>query len=368
MRIGFDGKRATQNFTGLGNYSRFILNILSSHSPENTYRFYSEKQAVKPELIHSGIAVVQPETSKLNLGWRSFGIVKDLKKDRIDLYHGLSNEIPFGIKKASIASIVTIHDLIFLRFPQYYGFIDRHIYRFKFKYACKNADKIIAVSEQTKKDIIRFFGTDPKKIEVIYQNCALEFKSLDNSRKHEIAAKYKLPEKFILNVGSIEERKNILVVVKALKNINTDIHLVIVGKETAYTKKVNLYIEENGLGSRVHILKNVPFLDLPTIYQLAKVFIYPSLFEGFGIPILEALHSGIPVIAATGSCMEEAGGPNSIYCNPHDENGFAEAIEKVTQDAELRTKMISHGYEHAKRFDDYTIAKQLVALYKETIK
>ncbi|MDB5012199.1 MAG: pglJ 2, partial [Daejeonella sp.] len=266
MRIGFDGKRATQNFTGLGNYSRYILNILSIHFPENTYQLYSQKEPQKTGLIDSKITLIGPEKGKLSFGWRSFGIVKDLKKNKIDLYHGLSNEIPFGIKKASMPSIVTIHDLIFLRFPQYYNFIDRKIYAFKFRYACKNADKIIAVSEQTKQDIVHFFGIKPQKISVIYQNCTSEFNTVETERKHEIAIKYQLPEKYILNVGSIEERKNILVVVKALKSINPDIHLVIVGKETVYSNKVERYIEENNLASRVRILKNVPFVDLPSIF------------------------------------------------------------------------------------------------------
>ncbi|MDB5120234.1 MAG: pglJ 2 [Sphingobacteriales bacterium] len=366
MRIGFDGKRATQNFTGLGNYSRYILNILSTYCPENTYHLYSQKEPVKPGLINSRIALVQPKKKKLNVGWRSFGIVKDLKKDKIDLFHGLSNEIPFGIKKSLIPSIVTIHDLIFLRFPQYYNFIDRKIYGFKFKYACKNANKIIAVSEQTKRDIITFFRIDPEKIKVIYQNCASEFKN--SERKHEISIKYQLPEKYILNVGSIEERKNILVIVKALKYISDDIHLVIVGKETVYANKVKKYIEDNGLTARVHILKNVPFIDLPSLYQLAKVFVYPSKFEGFGIPILEAMQSGIPVIAATGSCLEEAGGPNSLYVDPENVDGFAKAINQVNENIDLKAKMIREGHDYAKRFDDHIIAKQILDLYKETIK
>lgn len=368
MRIGFDGKRATQNFTGLGNYSRYILHVLSTYFPENVYQLFSHKKAKRIGLIDLNIELIQPDKRISNIGWRSFGLVRDLKKNQIDLYHGLSNEIPFGIKRALIPSIVTIHDLIFLRYPQYYSFIDRIIYQYKFKHACKNADKIIAVSEQTKKDIISFFGTDPHKIAVVYQNCSSEFMKSDSSRKHEIAAKYHIPKRFVLSVGSIEERKNILVVVKALKNINSEIHLVIVGKETHYTKKVKKYIEDNGLKSRVHILKNVPFSDLPTIYQLAEIFIYPSLFEGFGIPILEALHSGIPVIAATGSCLEEAGGSSSIYIKPQDIGGFAEAIEKVSTDAELRLKMIQEGYKYVKKFDDYLIAKQLFELYKETVK
>ena len=367
MRIGFDGKRAARNFTGLGNYSRYILRVLSTYFPNHTYYLYSEKEPARAGLIDPGILLSKPKNKKLTIGWRSYGIIKDLQKDNIDLYHGLSNEIPFGIDKTDIPSIVTIHDLIFLRFPQYYNFIDRLIYRIKFKYACKNADKIIAVSEQTKRDIIEFFRIAPDKIKVIYQSCAPEFKQSTSGREQEISEKYQLPEKFVLNVGSIEERKNILVVVKALKKVGENIHLVIVGKETKYARQVKKYIAENGLETSIHILNNVPFTDLPTIYRLAHVFIYPSRFEGFGIPILEALQSGIPVIAATGSCLEEAGGPNSIYVDPGNVDGFAKAINEVIEDVQLSAKMIKDGYEYVKRFDDHVIAIQLSDLYKETL-
>jgi glycosyltransferase involved in cell wall biosynthesis len=368
MKIGFDGKRITQNFTGLGNYSRFILNILNEYYPKNQYLVFSPKRSQEKFLPANSIAISfhHPQNKSLKSFWRSFGIVNDLRRNRIEIFHGLSNEIPFGVKKSGIASVVTIHDLIFYRYPQYYPWFDRKIYEFKVRYACKHAKKIIAVSEQTKRDLIYFFGANESKIEVVYQNCAPIFNtSLSLNERIKIKENYKLPDEYLLNVGTIETRKNALLIVKALKEIDSTIHLVIIGKNTAYSKVVNEYIEANGLKNRVHFLKNVSFNDLPGIYQQAKIFIYPSEFEGFGIPIVEALSSRVPVIAATGSCLEEAGGQGSIYVDPKNHLELAKQIEFVWNDSEQRQIMINSGLEHIKKFTNQNIANQLIKLYQK---
>lgn len=318
MRIGFDGKRAVQNFTGLGNYSRYIVDILCQFYPENEYVLYAPKKRENKRLNkltkqYRQLQLSYPTTSfwkKLSSLWRVLGVTRQLEKERIDIFHGLSNELPLNIHKSKVKSIVTIHDLIFLRYPQYYHSIDRNIYTYKFRKACENADRIIAISECTKRDIIEYFGIPADKIEVVYQGCDTSFTHpVTEEKKREVRAKYQLPEHYILNVGSIEERKNALSAVQALTMLPEQIHLVIVGRHTEYTDKIERFIKENKLEERVHIISNVPFDDLPTFYQLAEIFVYPSRFEGFGIPIIEALYSGIPVVAATGSCLEEAGGP-----------------------------------------------------------
>lgn len=370
MKIGFDGKRVTKNFTGLGNYSRYVLKILAEYYPENQYSVFVPK--INPNssdfLDYPPIHYKSPKNQFLKNFWRSAGIVKDLKKEKIELFHGLSNEIPFGLKKAGISSVVTIHDLIFYRYPHYYPFFDRKIYEFKVRYASKHADKIIAVSEQTKKDLIDFFNVEESLIEVIYQNCNPIFISkISEEEKIRIRFAYNLPEEFLLNVGTIETRKNSLLIVKALKELKANIHLVIIGKETLYAQIVKDFINKNGLGSRVHFLNNVSFQDLPGIYQLARIFIYPSEFEGFGIPVVEALSSGIPVIAAKGSCLEEAGGQNSIYVDPNDSNELADQVSLVMNNSEKRELMIRSGFEHIKNFADKKIADKLFNLYQNLI-
>jgi len=371
MNVGFDGKRAANNLTGLGNYSRSLILQLSEFFHQNQYYVYTPKVKLSEQINsffrHENIHLKLPSKTSFKPLWRSFGIKEQLKKDEITIYHGLSNEVPLGRIKA-VKTVVTIHDLIYLRFPSNYKLIDRSIYNFKSKYACKHADHIIAISEQTKKDIIEYYDTDPSKIEVIYQTCDDSFKQLvPVPIKEAIREKYQLPEKYMLNVGTIEPRKNLLLAVQALKDVPADHFLVVVGKQQAYAKLVKAEITRLGLTERVIFLKDIPFTDLPSIYQLASLFLYPSFYEGFGIPVIEALYGGIPVIAATGSCLEEAGGPDSLYIDPKDSNALAIAINTVLKNPLQASKMREKGLLFVQKFNSPLLAHQLMNCYTNTV-
>jgi glycosyltransferase involved in cell wall biosynthesis len=213
-----------------------------------------------------------------------------------------------------------------------------------------------------------FLNVPEDKIKVIYQSCSPGFRQdYTPEQRESIREKYQLPGRFLLNVGTIEERKNLLLLAKALKLLPGAIKLVVIGKPTAYAAKVKSYLSENGLTDRVLFLQNVPSEDLPLIYRQAEIFIYPSKFEGFGIPILEALSSGVPVIAATGSCLEESGGAQSIYIEPGDEIALAEAISSVWENKALRQKMIASGKEYAMQFSPEKIGRQIMDLYREVL-
>ena len=308
MKIGYDAKRAFLNNTGLGNYSRWLIKAMASYHPDNNYYLYTPHAKANSRLNflkdNSNIHIVTPRSNLFTSLWRSNGIVTDLKRDGIQLFHGLSHELPLGIKQSGVKAVVTVHDLIFMRFPQQFGRINHWIYTAKIKYACRVADKIIAVSQKTKDDIIELLGISPEKIEVVYQGCNPAFGiEQTNEKKIAVKQKYNLPNQFILSVGTIEERKNLLLTVKALLSVNDSTPLVVVGKATPYTKKVKAFIAAHNLGNRVLFLHDVDFHDLPAIYQQATVFVYVSRYEGFGIPLLEAINCVTPVIAATGSCL-----------------------------------------------------------------
>jgi glycosyltransferase involved in cell wall biosynthesis len=267
-----------------------------------------------------------------------------------------------------IKSIVTIHDLIFLRYPAYYKFIDRKIYTTKFRHACKHANKIIAISHQTKTDVINFFNIPPGKIEVIYQSCHERFMNpLDELVKSDVQKKFSLPSDYILYVGTIEERKNLLSCVKALHIGKIDLPLVVVGKKTPYLSQINDYVKRNNLEKQLLLLSNVPDNDLPALYQKAKLFLYPSVFEGFGIPVLESLYSKTPVITSIGSCFREAGGEHSIYINPLDPEEMAYEIKRVLTDKNLAEHMVNEGYKHALNFNQQNISLQINTLYKTLV-
>lgn len=371
MNIGFDAKRAFLNKTGLGNYSRTLIRSLAAYFPENNYFLYTTKLAENQESNYFPEGEYKLRSAPPMIPkslWRSRLLLPQLRKDKLQIYHGLSHELPFGLKRTTIRSIVTIHDLIFLRYPHLYPFIDRKIYQSKIRYACNIADMVVAISEQTKKDIVRFIGISPEKIKVIYQSCSENFRRIHgDTEKENLRQKYGLPDRFLLYVGTIEERKNLLLITKALCHLPKETKLVVVGKKTAYFDQVSHFLKQKNLMEQVTFLSNIPFEELSVLYQTAEIFIYPSRFEGFGIPILEALCSGIPVIAATGSCLEEAGGSDSIYISPDDDKGLAEVISKISANKELSSKMAARGKAYAQRFTSDKIATQIMNMYRNVI-
>ena len=373
MKIGFDAKRFFNNFTGLGNYSRFIIRALSEHAPENDYLLFTPKVKAHAELnsilSSPNIRVATPSYFYNLLGagslWRTWGISRSADAKQLDLYHGLSQELPINLP-AYVKKIVTVHDLIFIRYPHLYKAVDAAIYKAKVQAACRQADRIIAISQQTKEDLIHFLSVEATKIDVVYQGCHPTFKKIFTTEQiTTIRTKYDLPRHYILSVGTIEERKNVLLVIKAIALLPVDlrIHLVVVGRSTDYKRKIIEQAAKLRVSQWVLFLHDVSFVDLPGIYQGAEVFVYPSIFEGFGIPIVEALESSIPVIATKGSSLQEAGGPGTIYLDFENEQEMCDTLKKVLSDQDLRKTMIDDGHIHVKKFEPDVIAEQVVKVY-----
>ena len=380
MNIAFDAKRVFQNRTGLGNYSRTLVTSLSEQYPNHNYLLYAPR---KTELFNiensSNLKWIGPEdflSKKLPSVWRSKFVSKELIKSGIDIYHGLSHEIPHGLDCSKIKKVVTIHDLIFERYPSQYNPIDVFIHRKKIKYACKHADQIIAISEQTKKDLIDLYRIDSKKITVCYQSCSSVFFEESNINQQELVrVKYKLPKEFFLYVGSIIERKNLLLICKAMNLIKKELRipLVVVGKGTSYLQKVKKYINEYGLENDILFLaenKEIntqpDFLgerDLANIYRCAKGLIYPSIFEGFGIPLLEAMCVGTPVITSNISCMPEVGGEAVLYTNPFDEKELSIQMESILSNENLRNELSIKGKDRASLFTWQKCASDVMNVY-----
>lgn len=280
-----------------------------------------------------------------------------------DIFHGLSNEIPYGLKRNPFR-VVTIHDLIFLRMPETYNRIDRAIYTQKCHFACKYADKVVAVSKQTKEDIIYFFGIPERKISVIGQGVHEIF---DNNTKQVIPSVYGLPQRYLLNVGTIEERKNALSLLKALlimkENSCEIVPLVIVGRKTPYQDQIIAFAKEHELQEHLFILNNVKFQDLPAIYKGAEVFLYPSHFEGFGIPLLEAFSCNVPVITTYASSLHEVGGEAALYADPAKPKEIADQIQQLLSNTELKLSLIEKGRLQLAQYSSKTIAEKMQHLY-----
>ena len=366
MIVGFDAKRIVRNGTGLGSYGRTLVNdLIRLGNNDMQLRLYAPDEGrddLRGQIIE-GAEFCYPAgrpSSLRKAWWRSRSIVDDLVRDGVDVFHGLSGELPVGLRRAGIRAVVTIHDLIFLRHPEYYHWFDARIYEWKFRQALREADHIIAISQRTRQDILELGGAQyADRISVIYQSFAPRFTTVVTpERRAEVRQRYKLPQRFVLNVGTIERRKNLAVAVEAVDLLPQDIHLVAVGRPTPY-------VRELPHSDRLHLLSGVPDADLAVIYSLAEAFVYPSRYEGFGIPIIEAIAAGLPVVACTGSCLEEAGGPYSRYVSPDDAIGMAEALKMSLRGARGRQERIDLSRDYIRRFQGTDVAAQVAKLYEK---
>ncbi len=374
MKIGFDAKRAFNNKSGLGNYSRNLIRGIIKNNPlEDYFLFNSEASRYKLQDFlekRSNIHLVEPQSfwgTEFPGWWRSYGITKNANQLNLDLYHGLSNEIPLNSHLMKAKKLITVHDLIFMRFPEFYNAADRKMYTVKTKKSCALADGIVAVSEQTKNDLIEFLDVPKEKIHVIYQTCDENFFHDNEYTTNDNSPEKLLPDNYILYVGTIEQRKNLLALVRAIHELDKtmQVTLLVVGKETSYSKEVVAYVERFGLERRVVFMKSVNNALMPLIYRKANAFIYPSIYEGFGIPIIEALVSKVPVITTRGGCFPEAAGPGSVFVDPDNAEELADAIRLVLTDEAKRKEMIATGYAYAQQFKPAVCAESMFNLYKK---
>lgn len=347
MRIGFDAKRYFNNITGLGNYSRWLIDNLNNQIPQSIFLFHSGKSFDQKKDFN----IITPKYSLLKAIWRSWLVTKNLKKEKIDIYHGLSNEIPFGIHKTGIKSVVTIHDLINKRYPENYQLIDRWIYDLKLRYAQKYADVIITVSEQTKKDIVKYYNTNETKIKVIPIGIAQrQIKPVES------------PSPYILCVSSFTKRKNLKALVQAFKSIeDKDIKLKIVGSYGETANEIQSLAKKD---PRIELHFNISNEELNDLYTKCQFCVYPSLFEGFGIPILEAFSYGKAIATSNISSMPEVGKDAALYFNPNDPNHIREAIIQL-MDNDTRYEYVKKIPTTLKSFDNHVLINAYKSVYSK---
>lgn len=371
------------NFTGLGNHSRTTIDILTAEFPEHEYYLYTPKMRLndvtRPYLHKEGCHTIQPQGLLKGSVWRTYGLAKELKRDGVEVFHGLSNEMPSGLFHSDIGTVVTIHDVAFRTFKDMYHWHDRMIYNVKWRYACEHADRIIAISECTKQDIMRFYNVPEHKISVVYQpvneryysplpaspcrggdaiRSACNSSSIEGNKGH-------VP--YMLYVGSVNSRKNLLGAVKALEMMPKDMQLplVVVGKGGEYMQEVKSYVAAHGMERLVDWRSGVDDEQLCELYRGAELFIYPSFYEGFGLPVVEAQLCGCPVVTSKVSSLPEAGGPFAQLVNPHSVEDISEKMMRVLSDSELRQQMVKGGHERAMQtFHPRVLAHQLMELYK----
>ena len=380
MRIGFDAKRAFHNSRGLGNYSRNLIDGLDQSYDDLSLFLYSPASRNK-SFVEWGNSLIQAKlvwpksflSRSCSSLWRSIFLSHVVKSDKLDIFHGLSHELPPGIRQNARGCLVTIHDLIFMRFPHFFPKIDRLVYKAKYKSACDKADIILAICENTKKDIIEFLGIDEKKIRVAYQSCHPSFeKKVPKDDLNVFLEKLEIPKKYFLQIGAIEENKNQLLTIKSFSKIQKDFpdtYLVVVsgGGNKLYKEKVLKTIEELGLEEKVIFKKSLPNDCLPYLYQGALSLIFPSFYEGFGIPIIESMFCGTPVITSKDGCFKEAGGPHSLYINPSSVEDLTEAMSLLLRNELLRSEISRDSMAFVKKFHFKNTSQVLRSIYQELL-
>jgi len=372
MKIGFDAKRLYNNFTGLGNHSRTTIDILTEFYPENEYLLYT------PKIKHNSVTdqytdkdhcrTILPDGMIKGGLWRTFRLADAARKDSVDIFHGLSNELPTGL---DIPSVVTIHDVAFKTFPNMYHATDRFTYNLKWRHACRKADRIIAISECTKQDIIRFYNVDADRIDVVYQPVNRLFYTDYKGVCPESLASHVNGKPYILYVGSINSRKNLLGAIKALELLPKDLQIpiVVIGDGREYKQKVLNYIAGHSLQDMVIFSpEKVGLEGLRYLYRNAQMLIYPSFYEGFGLPVVEALLSNCPVVTSNISSLPEAAGPHSLLADPGSIQDISDKMSRILTDSTLRLGIIYRGYEFAKQqFSPDVLAAKLMNIYSQVM-
>lgn len=365
MVFAFDAKRLFHNFTGLGNYSRTFLKNLQSRFPEHEYHLFTPNISNHEEttyFLDSSKFVIHNSSQPL---WRTFGMSKEINHLRPDIFHGLSHELPFGLHN-SIKKVVTFHDLIYEIYPKQFGFWDRNMYKMKYSRAAIESDFIVSISESTRQDLQNIYKIPENKIKVIYQSCQNVFQHKKIVRSDPNI----LYDDYYLYVGSLIERKNIHNIIETFSNLD-EIYkkpFVIVGSgPKLYVDQVKRKIKHLKLETWFHFLPHVNNSDLVAIYDKSFAMVYPSVYEGFGIPVIESLFRRKPVITSRMSSLPEAAGPGGILVNPLDTEEIKQAMQAL-HNPDLYQKLSKGGYQYVlENFSSEITAGAMMDFYRQIL-
>jgi glycosyltransferase involved in cell wall biosynthesis/GT2 family glycosyltransferase len=372
IRVGINASKVFDVHTGVGRYTSNLCRSVLKTGGIKDYYFYTPGNMGNTIMTGiEGTHFEKPMASKQNnmmrILWEQIVLPIYSRKDRLDLFHYTDHALSLLFRKCPI--IITIHDIAYLRFPNLLN-TSRRIYKKNIlRISIKKADIIIADSYATKKDIIEYFGIREGKIRVIHLGVESRFRPINNVE--EFRLKNNLPSKMILNVGTLEPRKNVVSLIKAFKKLREkglkDYKLVIAGEKGWLYKEIFKEAGHSDLKQEILFLGVVKDEDLPMLYNCADIFVYPSLYEGFGLPPLEAMACGMPVITSNTSSLPEVVGDAGIMVAPTDVNSLCEAMHSVLTNKELWNRMSNMGLERSKLFSWDNTVKKILEIYDEVI-
>jgi glycosyltransferase involved in cell wall biosynthesis len=373
MRICIDTSPAVHGRAGLGRYAHELTSALLAADKDNDYvAFYH-----RPEDAH-----IDPPLDRLshltsNLDtkpWRltallaqSLRIPQDRMLPGIDLFHATDHLLP---RLSRIKTVFTLHDLIFRLYPETHKPLNRWFLTLAMPQFLQAADAVIAVSENTKRDAVRFYALDEAKIQVVYEGVNPRFRPAPPEEVARARSTLGLPERFILSLGVIEPRKNLTALLEAYKRLldqGSPLRLVIAGKKGWLYRGFFERLHELGLQDQVVFPGFVPEADLPALFSAADLFLFPSLYEGFGLPVLEAMACGTPVVCSNTSSLPEIVGDAAITLNPEDTGAWVMALDSVLESEDLRAELRARGLEQAAKFTWQKTARETLDVYQTVL-
>lgn len=342
MVIGFDGSRAfSKNRTGTENYSYQLLMHLSRIDKKNSYIVYVRPEIDLPQKWPSNFTFKRINWPRL---WTQVGLALSTFTDNLDVFFVPAHTLPI-IRKPGLKTVVTVHDLGSEYLPSMHQLKQRLYLSYMQKHQLKSATKLIAVSKATKEDLVKRIGIDPSKVEVVYEGFD---KNLFIPTKNDRLVNSLMP--YFLFVGTVQPRKNLERLIIAFSQLMTkDLRLIIVGQRGWLSDEIYKLPKQLGIEDKVKFLGYVPDKDMPVLYSRAIALVFPSLFEGFGLPILEAQACGCPVLTSNISSMPEVAGKGAVYIDPYSIDDIVKGMERVKREGE-RVKLIQAGFENVKRF------------------
>ncbi len=373
MRIGIDARFYGSTGKGLGRYTEKLIQNLEKIDAQGGNQYFI---FLSPE----GWAEYRPQNKNFHpilADYKWYSLAEQLylpgllNKYHLDLVHFPHFNVPLGYRKKFV---VTIHDLILLHFPTLRGtMLNFFFYWFKFwiyriviYLAIKRSEKIITVSQFTKKDILANYSIDPQKIAVTYESCD-DFCNFSSEKEEQILKKYAIIKPYLLYVGNAYPHKNLeklILAFSGLKEKIADVNLVLVGKEDYFFQKLKQTVAEKKQSTGIIFTGFIPDQELDIVYKNACVYVFPSLYEGFGLPPLEAMAKGVPVASSNHPCMQEILGESAFYFDAKDDDIMAEKLKEIISNSELRERLIQKGYAQIKKYSWQVMAEKTLDIYK----
>ncbi|HJX37558.1 MAG TPA: glycosyltransferase family 1 protein [Anaerolineae bacterium] len=370
MRIGIDGRYIADHFPGIGRYTYNLAAKLPELAPDTDFvlfhnprllntRYDLERMALNPNLR---LLPVDVPTRSLKEQYQLRSLARAFS---LDLLHSPYYIMPYW---QHCPSVVTMYDLIPMIYPQDLPHRwTAWVFRAAASLAIRRANHTIAISECTKRDLIRLFGASEDKITVTHLAADERFRPLDSQQWKNTVRAYGLPERYILYLGINKPHKNLAFLLQVFKEIRTEAKLVLAGKEDPRYPQVREEARRLRLGDRVVFLGDIPEHDLPMIYNGAQVFVFPSLYEGFGLPVLEAMACGTPVVCSNSSSFPEIVGDAAVTVDPQDRVGWVTALTELLESEELRAELRTKGLEQANKLNWQKAARETLDVYQSVL-